>query len=427
MQQLPDQRTGKNCLYSMEDAALAAFSVFYTQSPSFLAHQRTMEKSKRKSNAQTIFGMERIPTDNCIRDLLDPVAPEHLYPLFGQVFDALNAAGHIDAMRVPLKPEGGRGQLLIALDGTNYHHSHTIHCSQCTKIEHANGEVSYQHTVVTPVVVSPGKDPVISLEPEFVVPQDGHDKQDCETAAAKRWLAARGERLKGYDATILGDDLYSRQPMCDAVLALDMDFIFVCKPSSHDTLYEWVEDFTRNGFIKTHEIQRRRGKEVFTDTYRYALDLPLRERDDALKVNWFELTTTDRSGKQLFHNAWITSLALNEGNVATMAEAARARWKIENGCNNVMKTKGYHLEHNFGHGKKHLAALLATMNFIAFLLHTVQELAHVKYRLLRENLPSRKAFFQSIQALTTFMCFDSFEALLDFMLAGLEIDVPDSG
>ncbi|MHB1609790.1 MAG: ISNCY family transposase, partial [Acidiferrobacter thiooxydans] len=36
---LPDQRKGKNGVYAMEDAALAAFSVFYTQSPSFLAQQ----------------------------------------------------------------------------------------------------------------------------------------------------------------------------------------------------------------------------------------------------------------------------------------------------------------------------------------------------------------------------------------------------
>ena len=47
------------------------------------------------------------------------------------------------------------------------------------------------------------------------------------------------------------------------------------------------------------------------------------------------------------------------------------RWKIENENNNTLKTKGYHLEHNFGHGKKHLAALLVTMSILAFLFHTV--------------------------------------------------------
>ncbi len=29
---------------------------------------------------------------------------------------------------------------------------------------------------------------IIPLVPEFVIPQDDHEKQDCENAAAKRWI-----------------------------------------------------------------------------------------------------------------------------------------------------------------------------------------------------------------------------------------------
>jgi hypothetical protein len=50
-----------------------------------------------------------------------------------------------------------------------------------------------------------------------------------------------------------------------------------------------------------------------------------------------------------------------------------------------------------------------------------------KYQLIRSRLSSRKMFFQHIQALTCYHCFEHFDALLDFMLAGLEIEVPDSG
>ncbi|EQD36534.1 transposase, partial [mine drainage metagenome] len=86
MRSAPDQRTGKNCVYRMEDAARAAFAVFYTPSPSFLAYQRTMEQTQGQSNAQTLFGMSQIPTDNGVRTMLDPVAPHHLFPLFTQIF-----------------------------------------------------------------------------------------------------------------------------------------------------------------------------------------------------------------------------------------------------------------------------------------------------------------------------------------------------
>ncbi|MEB3121907.1 MAG: hypothetical protein VKL41_11875 [Snowella sp.] len=56
LEKLPDKRKGKNKQYEMRDAGLSAFGVFFTQSPSFLAYQRTMEQKKGISNAQTLFG-----------------------------------------------------------------------------------------------------------------------------------------------------------------------------------------------------------------------------------------------------------------------------------------------------------------------------------------------------------------------------------
>src|SRR3954447_20013543 len=80
----PDKRTGTNSHYTMADIGLAAFSVFFTQSPSFLNHQRQLETGHGRSNCQTLFGIARIPSDNHIRDMLDPVAPDHLFPAFGE-------------------------------------------------------------------------------------------------------------------------------------------------------------------------------------------------------------------------------------------------------------------------------------------------------------------------------------------------------
>ena len=91
--QFPDKRTGKNTIYRMEDVAMGAFSVFFTQSPSFLAHQTTMTENKGKSNALTLFGIHNIPTDNHIRDLLDSVPPKQVFPMFEKVFTQLNDLG----------------------------------------------------------------------------------------------------------------------------------------------------------------------------------------------------------------------------------------------------------------------------------------------------------------------------------------------
>jgi hypothetical protein len=417
---LPEKRTGKNTQYEMVDAALGAFAVFFTQSPSFLAFQRDMERTKGTSNAHTLFGIGRIPTDNHIRNLLDAVPASTLFPLFEYVRTALGELGHLEPLRAL------HGDVLVALDGTHYHSSESIHCPQCKCTHHANGTVTYSHEAITPVITAPGHSRVIPLEPEFITPQDGHDKQDCENAAAKRWLAQHGAWLKALGTTVLGDDLYCRQPLCEAVLAEGLNFLFVCKPDSHPTLYEWVEGLERTGGVHTVVHPRRHGKTRYTDTYRFVDEVPLREGEDALRVSWCELTTTDAHGKVLYRNAFATNHPITEANVADTVRAGRTRWKVENENNNTLKNHGYNLEHNFGHGKQHLSTTLLTLNLLAFLYHTVLELMDANYQLVRQALGTRKTFFDDIRAITRYWCFESWDALLAFMIHGLELEPPDT-
>jgi len=77
---LPDRRKGQNLSYAMEDFGLSAFSVFFTQSPSFLAHQRAMQQARGRNNAQSFFHLEQLPSDNQIRQMLDPIPPQTLFP-----------------------------------------------------------------------------------------------------------------------------------------------------------------------------------------------------------------------------------------------------------------------------------------------------------------------------------------------------------
>ena len=180
----------------------------------------------------------------------------------------------------------------------------------------------------------------------------------------------------------------------------------------------------RNGAVGTVVRTRWTGKRRETDTYRYAHSIPLRDADDALEVNWCELVTTDGSGKVLYRNAFATSLALDDGNIAEVVEAGRGRWKIGNENNNTLKTKGYHFAHNFGHGQQHLSSLLASLIILAFLTHTVLERMDDKYQLLRQKLPSRKRLFNDIRTLTSYLCFETWEALMDFMLKSFDPPPP---
>jgi hypothetical protein len=95
LDQLPDTRRGKNISYAVKDAALGAFAVFFTQSPSFLAHQQALHQAKGSSNAHSLFGITQIPCDNQIRTLLDRVPPSHIFPIFRTISHALLETGLI--------------------------------------------------------------------------------------------------------------------------------------------------------------------------------------------------------------------------------------------------------------------------------------------------------------------------------------------
>lgn len=148
----------------------------------------------------------------------------------------------------------------------------------------------------------------------------------------------------------------------------------------------------------------------------------LRGGADALAVHWFEITVVHaQTGEQRSHPSCITHHRLSADNVAAVAQAGRARWKVENEKNTVLKTKGYHLEHNFGQGQQDLSACMLSLNLLAFLFHTVLEWSADRYALLRRVLARRQTFFEDIRAVTRSMVFDSWDHLRDFMIQGLEL------
>ena len=409
------RQTSNATRYRLSDAIVGAFSVFFMQCESFLEHQRQMQSRRGQDNARSLFGLEQIPSSPQIRNLLDQVAAAGLFEVFFQVYGALRRGGYLQPYQQLA------GHLLVALDGTEYFRSQKVHCECCSSRTHKNGSVTYFHQAILPVIVAPGQTQVIALAPEFLTPQDGHQKQDCEVAAAKRWIRTQAARLRPQPLTLLGDDLYSRQPMCEHCLAHQLSFIFTCLPDSHPALYDWLGYLEANGEVQTleHVQGHRRTQEIYR--YRYVNQIPLQDTQPVLLVNWCELTLVRASdGKVLYANAWVTDHDLTTETVPQVVSAGRSRWKTENENHNVLKTKGYHLDHNFGHGQRHLAATLLTLNLLAFLFHTVLHLVDLSYQQIRRQRGTRKGFFQDILALTKYLWFESWQHLLDFMLSDIQ-------
>ncbi|NMM29180.1 MAG: hypothetical protein HHJ12_18365 [Glaciimonas sp.] len=219
-----------NRRYEIEDAALAAFSVFFSQSPSFLDSQTRMQKLQGKNNASSLFGIHDIRCDNQIRNPLDPVPPQTLFALMVEIGDDLYHHGLLDAFR------SFDDTFLIALDGTDFFSSQKIFCPLlAVQTRQWQSTVPSHRRHAGAGGAGPGKR---LCPPQFVQPQDGHAKQDCELAATGRWLEQWGRALRGVEYHFSGRRLVLHQPFCQQILAKKANFIFTCKPDSHPVLYE---------------------------------------------------------------------------------------------------------------------------------------------------------------------------------------------
>jgi hypothetical protein len=315
---LPDRRKGPlpAGAYTMADIGLSAFSLFFMGSPSFLAYQRTLAEGQGRSNCQTLFGISAIPSDNYIRQMLDGAPTAAFDPLF---MKAIETPGVL----APFQRLGGRS--LVALDGTEYHCSRKVHCARCSSRKRSDGGTEYFHAFLGASIVAPGHQHVLPLAPEFIAPQDGAEKQDCERNAVKRWLARHGPALAHLRPVFLADDLMSCQPVAEAIQAAGGNFILTCKPSSHKTVTEYLY---RIKLAEHRETALKRGKRT-TTVYRWLADVPLRDTEDALKVNWFSIEMLNDKGKRTYYNSFVTDLPVTAGTVAELAACGRARWKIE--------------------------------------------------------------------------------------------------
>ena len=354
---LPDPRQGTHKRYSVTDAAASAFAAFFFQDRSFLAFQKRMEHSAQCSNCQTLFDIRRIPTDNTIRNLLDGAPTDLFDALFPHCLEILADHG---ALAPFLRLDG---RLLIAVDGIEIQKSYKIHCPHCsTRHVGTSKTPQYFHSMIGPAIVADGHNRVIPLMPEFIEPRQDpaaedteltgeRRKQDRERNAAKRWISKHAKDLAAYRPVFLGDDLYCCHPICQLILDHGGDFILTCKPSSHKCLEDFLHDsLTRDtGWVRTRNAKGQ----VEEHRFRWHTHLPARDGAVAVEGTWIEMTVRRPAPKDdpepwkpVYHNTFFTSLEVTADNVAEIARAGRARWKVENETYNCLTRQGYSLKHN---------------------------------------------------------------------------------
>jgi hypothetical protein len=280
--------------------------------------------------------------------------------------------------------------------------------------------------MIAAAIVRDGINTVLPLAPEFIRNGDGMEsggraeekKQDCERTAAKRFLEKHADEYNWLHPVYLGDDLYANYNVCTAVLGHHQHFLFTCKPDTH----KWLGQMVCDSFEKVREVRQWNGRNHLLYRYTWVNRVEIREELPTLEVNYLRLEIkNEEKDKITYKNSWITDLPVTDDNVIEMAACARARWKIENEHNNVLKNRGYHLEHNFGHGRNHACDVYAVLNLLAFQLHGLMLLLDENYRVSFHSFNRRDKFFNAMRFALDKLVFDSLESLI----AWVDIGPPD--
>jgi hypothetical protein len=424
----PDKRVGNNLHYKMHDIVMSAFAVFWFQSPSWLNFQDQMHTEEGLSNLKSLFGCNTVPTENHVRNILDGISPDHFKPVFEAIHNDLIKNNIYEQFMV------GKNRILISVDGTEYFNSNKIHCNHCNhKYHKSKDSFEYNHSVVGITICSPNTTNILPLAPVFVDNNLALEqkKQDCEHNAFKRFLNEDYQKYDYLSPIFLLDALYADNNIINLIKKHEnANFIITAKEGKNKTAFKFVNGCNLSTKTIIHKVNSNT-TELWT--FKWLNGIPLTNSIDTNRVNYLSLTryklpnkeqlqklteklkikskfkTINDELKPLIYN-FFTDIEVNSHNVDSLISYGRTRWRLENGYNSLKK-RGYHFEHNFGHGHNTLSSVLATLIIIAFLLHTSASLIDELYKKGLQNFSGKKYFYQELKYLTKFFIFKDLSEL----------------
>jgi Transposase DDE domain len=406
---IADHRPGKPDI-SLTDVLMSAFAMFSLKSPSLLA----FDQERTEGNLQRVYGIERVPCDTAMREILDPVEPEFLRPLFTHVFRALQRGKALEEMVFV------EGHYLLALDGTGYFSSQQIRCASCLERHHRNGTITYAHQMLGAALIHPDRRDVIPLMPEPIVKQDGTEKNDCERNAAKRLIVKLRQDHPHLKLIVTEDSLSSNAPHIQVLQDHNVHYILGVKEGDHASLFEHVAAAEQAGRVAYYD--RDDSETGLCHRFRFVSDVPLNAAHADLRVNFLECW--EWAGDQGQHFSWVTDLRVNKGTVYHLMRGGRARWRIENETFNTLKNQGYHFEHNYGHGYQHLSVVFAVLMMLAFCVDQVQQLCCPLFQAVWAKLGSKRRLWERMRALFYDYALDSMRHLFEALLYGWKKTAP---
>lgn len=402
----PNQN-GQKQASAISDCLMSGFALFHLKYPSLLQFEGdAREGGCIRHNLESLYKVNTAPSDTSMRERLDLIDPVELRPAFTKLFAEMQRGKGLEEY-VFLD-----GHYLIAGDGCEFFSSRSIHCESCCRKEHRDGSHSYYHQVMSAAIVHPELATVIPLCPEPIIHSDGSKKNDCERNASERLYRNIRREHPHLPLIATEDALGSNGPHIRLFNELNMRYILVVKPDGNKSLFEFLKGVERQ--IWTNEDAERKYRIEFVN------EVPLNDTHSDLKVNFLEAWAYDKTGALEYHNTWVTDIPITIQNASQLCRGGRAKWKIENETFNTLKNQGYHFEHNFGHGKKHLSTVFVLLMFLAFLVDQIQQSCCGLFQAGLVKMKSKVRLWGRIRALFTTMFIESWDTLWRGIVFGIK-------
>jgi hypothetical protein len=409
---IADPRPGNNQI-SLHDALMSAFAMFSLKDPSLLAFDD--RRKKKPQNIRAVFGVQNIPTDSGMRNIDDKVPTEHLRPVFKSILEQTRQSGLLDRMQFI------DGHYLLDIDGVEFFRSKKLNANFCLTSTRA-GETSYHLKMLGTVIVHPDFKEVIPLFPENILRQDGATKNDCEQNAAKRFYEKLRQDYPELPFVVNGDALYADGPHLLELQKYNLRYIIVAKPTDLPFLFKQLNRAIKQGRATELFLEDAQNPKVI-HAFRYTEQLPLNQAHQQIRVNLLEYwEVTEGQDPRTF--SWITDLEIRQDNALLLMRGGRARWKVENETFNSLKNQGYHLEHNYGLGKQHLASNFAVLMMLAFLVDQIQQMASPLFQAAWKELGCKCRLWEKLRNFFDTFQFSSMEMLLRALLETARVLLP---
>ena len=403
----------------LSDFLKSAYSVFYLKEPSLLSFESSVQFNEHTySNLKKLIGIENIPSDTHLRDILDLVDYKQYQNIFKDIF------GYVQQIKLleqfSLLDINGHKYDLVAVDGTGYFTSKKVQCDHCMQYHEDNEEkeTRFGHQVLAASLVHPDKKQVISFCPEPIHKQDGIKKNDCEYNAFKRFLERFKQNHPKLRVIFVLDALYANSKLVKLLDGYDYPYIISVKETKSTLFREFKDDVKNNIAIKEvdtsyigTDIKKRK-----VQTYQYTQNLKLGQDKDSARVHFinFEenISWQNRKGEEKEEKkkfSYITNIEPTPKSVRILVKGGRTRWKIENETFNTLKNQGYNLEHNYDHGHKNLSMNFINTMFLAFLIDQIQEASCQKFRKLLEKVKRKKNVWRTIRSRFEVLVFEDWD------------------